>query len=581
MRLAGRVLSFGFAAFLFILIMIADQESAFSSDKDYTEAELDTRIVEATLYRRGEVRVVRSGSVEAEPGLYEFICAGLPYRIDDSSVQVEGSGIASAEIIGINIDRQEQDPSISPEYNRLKKELERLKSAMDSLSIAQSALHQRLKFVSSLSDFTAKSAREELAGQSFTVADWRGILDFIEGENTGIKNRMSAVENEMASIEERMKVIERKMRGMRVSEAGKEVRIECSVESSGHLEFRISYLVGEASWTPQYVIRYHRKNTSIELDYRGLVVQRTGEDWEDVSIFLSTARPYLGAGPPMLIPAYLKKRIRVPRPVRKSSQPVDNIEEALALKSGIVKHGDELHVRGGRSSEIEEVPHAEAEADISEFSANFEVKSPLTLASGSSRRVMVRSAELPVELSLFTVPRISPHVFATGKLTNTMEVPILEGRAGVYVVSGSSESSAPVSTFVGENMINGVSPGGEAEFSLGIDQDVRVEHELVKREYLSREGERKKEIRYHYLITAENFKSRAVDLEIKDRVPVSAMDDIEVDDVDIDPDPDSREDNGMITWKFNLESRQKIEIKLEYTVSFPADWPEHSIDNLE
>jgi len=581
MRSTGRVLSFGFALLLFLLILVADKDAALSADNEFTEAELETRIVEATLYRMGKVRVIRSGSVEAEPGLYKFICAGLPYRIDNSSVQVEGRGIASAEIIGINIDRQEQDPSISPEYNRLKKEMERLKSATDSLSIAQSALHQRLKFVSSLSDFTAKSAREELADQSFTVADWKGILDFIEGENTGIKNRMSRVEKEMASIEDRMRVIERKMRQMRVSEAGKEVHIECDVKSSGRLEFRVSYLVGEASWTPEYTIRYNRKDTSIDLDYRGLVVQSTGEDWEDVSISLSTALPHLGAGPPMLIPAYLKKRMLVPRPARKSRRAEDNIEEAMALKSGVVRTGDELHVRGGRSSEIQEVPHAEAEADISEFSANFEVKSPLTLVSGGSRRVMVRSAELPVELSLFTTPRISPHVFATGKLTNTMEAPILEGKAGVYIESASSERSSPASTFVGENMINSVSPGGKAEFPLGIDQDIKVEHELINREYLSREGERKKEIRYHYLITVENFKDREVDLEIKDRVPVSAMDDIEVDDVDIDPGPDSKQDNGIISWKFNLTSKQKVEISLEYTVRFPADWPEHSIDNLE
>ncbi|MFO7916435.1 MAG: mucoidy inhibitor MuiA family protein, partial [Candidatus Krumholzibacteriales bacterium] len=488
MKLAGRTLNFGLVVFVFLLIMPAGQDAAFSADKEYTEVELETRIVEATIYRRGEVRVIRSGSAEAEPGLYSFICGGLPYRIDNSSVQVEGSGSAAAEIAGINIRQRDQDPSVSPEYNRLKMEMERLKSRIDSLLVTQSALHQRLKFVSSLSDFKAKSAREEMAGESFTVGEWRGILDFIEGENTGIKNRMSTLEKEIASAEERKKVIERKMRQMRVSEAGKEVQIECSVKSSGRLSFRVSYLVGEASWTPEYVIRYNRRNTSIGLDYRGFVVQRTGEDWEDVSIFLSTARPYLGAGPPVLIPAYLKKRIRIPRASSKSREGYDNIEEALALKSGIVKTGDELHVKGGGVAEPQEVSHAEAGADVSGFSANFEVRSPVTLASGDSRRVLVRSAELPVELSLYTAPRISPHVFATGELTNTMEVPILKGKAGVYVVSAPSEGSSPVSTFVGENLINEVAPGGEAEIPLGIDQDVRVEHELTNREYLSREG---------------------------------------------------------------------------------------------
>jgi outer membrane receptor protein involved in Fe transport len=33
--------------------------------------------------------------------------------------------------------------------------------------------------------------------------------------------------------------------------------------------------------------------------------------------------------------------------------PVDDVEEAIALKSGIVKTGDELHVRGGRSGEVQ------------------------------------------------------------------------------------------------------------------------------------------------------------------------------------------------------------------------------------
>jgi hypothetical protein len=33
--------------------------------------------------------------------------------------------------------------------------------------------------------------------------------------------------------------------------------------------------------------------------------------------------------------------------------PVDDVAEAIALKSGIVKTGDELHVRGGRSGEVQ------------------------------------------------------------------------------------------------------------------------------------------------------------------------------------------------------------------------------------
>ncbi len=126
-----------------------------------------------------------------------------------------------------------------------------------------------------------------------------------------------------------------------------------------------------------------------------------------------------------------------------------------------------------------------------------------------------------------------------------------------------------------------VSPGGKADFYLGMDQDVKVNHRLIKKEYLSEEGDRRTEIRYHYLISAENFKEREIRLSLKDRLPVSVMDDIDIYDVDIEPDEDSREENGMLAWNLQLQPKEKVEILLEYSVSFPGEWPEHTIMNLE
>jgi uncharacterized protein (TIGR02231 family) len=543
------------------------------------EIECGTQIVEASVYRGGEVRVFREGSVEVEPGLFVFVCGGFPFRINQSSVRVEGSGTAEAGITGVDIRTEEKEVSTPEEYTRLTGRLEILKSRKDSLSIRRASLNKRLEFVTSLSDFTMEKANGELAEWSFNVGDWRAVLDFIENESNGARSRISAAERMIAKTDEEIRAVNEKLRMIRMDEKSREVRINCEVETAGRLDFRVSYLVGEAGWNPEYIISYDSSKETVELAYRAHIVQRTGEEWKDVSVTLSTARPRLGAGPPELRPSYLKKWQRRRMPPGAVTPEGERFDEALHLKGGAAEREKMLDAEGAPES-LKIVPMREAESSRSGFSANFKVRSPVTISSGAGRRVLIRKGKLPVDLSLYSAPRVSQHVFASGRLTNSMDVPILAGTAGVYIIEP-EEGSYPSSTFVGESRINDLPPGGKADFHLGIDQDVKVEHELENREYLSEEGDREKEIRYHYLMTVENFKERSVELTLKDRVPVSAMDDIEVDDVDISPDPEEAGENGIAVWNLTMEPGEKIDIRVQYTVRFPGDWPEYSILNLE
>ena len=65
---------------------------------------------------------------------------------------------------------------------------------------------------------------------------------------------------------------------------------------------RLGYLVGAASWSPQYRLRGGADNAPVRLEYLAAVIQQTGEDWPDVRVTLSTARPSLDAAPPELLP---------------------------------------------------------------------------------------------------------------------------------------------------------------------------------------------------------------------------------------------------------------------------------------
>ena len=364
----------------------------------------------------------------------------------------------------------------------------------------------------------------------------------------------------------------------------KRIVIECEAASTGHLDFDLTYTVANVAWSPEYRVRYTPVDDIVALTYNSRIRQLTGEDWKDVSVILSTARPQIGAAPPELNPYY----VAMLRARSYSLGAKSNLEEetdAIALKSGaIAKIGDELHVRGGSSAyapPTAPVAQAEMAAGSSDFATNLAIKKPVNLDSGADpKRVTVMQKDIKGEFSRFTVPRLSPNVFVRGSFENTLGVPILGGAAEVYIETPGPGGKGTVSNFVGRETLSSVVAGEEFELHLGADQDMKIEHERVKRERLTKQGAKTTKIRYTYKITLESFKKDSVEVTVQDRIPVSNMKEIKIEKVDLEPKPDEQREDGILTWIFEMAPGAKQEITIAYTISFPGDWPERSL-NIE
>jgi uncharacterized protein (TIGR02231 family) len=76
------------------------------------------------------------------------------------------------------------------------------------------------------------------------------------------------------------------------------VNIDALQGTSVKLEF--SYQLGDAWWWPVYDARLNTESGKIDLVQLAQVQQRTGEDWSNVKLTLSTARPSAGAALPDL-----------------------------------------------------------------------------------------------------------------------------------------------------------------------------------------------------------------------------------------------------------------------------------------
>ncbi|MCK4409657.1 MAG: mucoidy inhibitor MuiA family protein, partial [Candidatus Eisenbacteria sp.] len=272
---------------------------------DVAEVPLETDIVSATVYGR-QAQIVRRGEVELKPGSVRLVCGDLPEKFIETSLNVEGTGISGARIIGIDLRRTETSGVESPHHKEFVEELEQLDAKLTHLQIRRTALGHRKELARSIGQFSSDLGQDQLAEGDFAPSYWEGILSFFETENVTTDDRREELEDEMSDLEERRAWIRTELRAMQIGEGpGKEVVVDCEIESGGSLTVELSYLVPDASWYPEYTVRYIERDDEVELTYAARIVQATGEDWKGVAALLSTATPHVGAAPPELLPLYV------------------------------------------------------------------------------------------------------------------------------------------------------------------------------------------------------------------------------------------------------------------------------------
>lgn len=667
------------AVLLAALPILAFAGNALAQDAD-SDIMLETKIVSATLYGH-QAQVVRSGSVDLAVGEFRITCDDLPEGIIETSLIVEGAGSANAKIVGIDFERREMEYEGTPRYQELTAELERLTAERSEFAVQRGAIERRNTLTRSVGEFSAARGKEDIGTGTFSTQQWRGLMQFIEEETFSGELRLRDVKAKSDDVSQEMRRVEEEMRRIRgEGSSGKDLVIDCEVASAGDLEIELTYIVGGATWRPEYTVRYIEALDEVELTYAARISQSTGEDWDGVNVLLSTASPHVGASPPTLFPhvlgavsggvngtvtdattgaplayanisavgtpyggmtnrdgyyeiprmqsgsytvqasfmgyestrrvnvrviAGVSKRLDIvlqpivirggevmveaERPMVADGsriRPINTVESAIATQPGVVLHDGDIHVRGGRSSEVktyaegQAVSYAEMTVAGSEFAANLVIAKPVNLESGAEpRRVLVVQRRIPGTFVRESIPRYSDHVFVRGMLENPLDVPILSGPAEVYVESAPARGGPAVTNFVGKDTISDVAPGEEFTMYLGADQSLKVEQD-IGREVLSRSGDKKTKIRYTVSITSESFREAPVELWILDRVPISTLKDVEVKDIEILPEPDVQDDEGLLTWKLTLGAGEKTEIEAGYTVEFSSEYSARGI-NLE
>lgn len=541
--------------FLFLALLLMPSLS-FSADPQQLAA--SGRITAVTVYP-DRALTSRSASFNLKPGSYLIAFENLPTLVQDDSVQVRGRGTALAVISGLEVRRAFLPQSGEKRVQELDSQIRELERQQGSLEAKKAGVASQKAFVESIRVAWGERISKELAIGRPTSAELREAAGFVGTQVTRAEEQARDIEIEKKKIADRIDALRRQRDEVAGSQRreSKSVEVQVEVTRQGQLTLELSTVMPQAGWTPSYDVRLAADATTADLTFRAMVRQQTGEDWDNVDLTLSTARPSSGGAPPELRP--WRVSILRPRPAMKAEMSFAAAAPLMAKRSG--RGMVESAVPEDAAAEEQNATLETARSADEQSSVAFHIPRPLQIPSDNNQHATVVAMEkLPVAMEYLAVPKLSPFVYLKSEITNRASYPLLAGKISTFVGS----------TFTGSSQLKKVAAGEKFDLFFGTDDQV-----TVRREELKQHGEAgmfgSNRARYRYLITMANFRTQPVTVTLLDQLPLAGNEEIKVSLEAPSLKPEQVKSDGSIVWKMPFKAGEKKELSFGILVEYPKE----------
>ena len=506
--------------------------------------------------------VTRQAAVNLSKGEHAIEIAPLPSGIEPSSLNARGSGEAEVTLYGVRLVTRELKTAQDPKVEGLEKDLRENQRKQEQLRNIKEVLQQEREYLQSIQAASSQQIGKDLITKSPSAADASALLSFLDEAMLKTYERDQKANEDLEALARERDRLERELAPLTEGRRRQETAVVVDVDATkgGAFRLEVSYRVPGAGWAPAYEVRASAGAEEVELATSGLVWQQTGEDWTNVALTLSTARPALAGSMPELAPWFLKPWVPV-APTASSY----NEERAMKMRAA------------GMLADVAQAPAVPEEKDAVIAQATVQTAGPSVTfrlpkavnvpADAQPHKVPISSGRLKAELAYETTPRLAPYAFLRAKVTNTSDALYLAGPVSVFLDG----------TFVATSALKQVAPGESFDLYLGVDERVTVERkplkERVEVSLLPGLRGKTKSTDYEFLTLVENFTGRRISLSVFDQVPVSDREEIVVESVHQEPSEIERdkEKPGVFHWQLTLAPNQKEELRLSYRVKHPVE----------
>ena len=536
----------------------------------------DAKPREVTVYAdRAEVVRIFQGDLAA--GDQSLLFDNLPANVDFSSIRVEGTGAFT--LIDIRPETVQVKEVANEAIRALQAKIQAQELVQKELSLAEGRVaFRRSALEKVLGRLT--SVGKESANPEMDPLKWAAYLDFQAEQQVALDKEATDLAKRVKASRQQVDTYNREIAALNGNQSRSRnlARVNLDVKTAGPVVVRLSYVVQGPSWKPVYDLRADTKAKSLEITYHAELRQSTGEDWQGVSLKLSTAEPSVGGREPEMSPWFLAKAEAVALDeLRKDSDGLNRQgSNATGRASGVEKQNfaaatgnqfNEFSTKAG-SAVLADATVSTASVVTGGTAATYVIERTTDIKSDNKMaKVTVTRLLLPSTYRHSCVPKLSSYVYLKTHATNKSDFTLLPGRTSIFLDGA----------FVANSSMDLVPAGQKFWTFLGVDQSVSVERkELARREESSGLfGKKTLRTVFDQVFKVKNGKATEIDLVIWDQLPMGDHEDIKVvlEEPKYEKDSESfkMNESKYVEWRHAVKAGEKLDVPYRFAIERPAD----------
>ncbi|WP_439497932.1 mucoidy inhibitor MuiA family protein [Bosea sp. (in: a-proteobacteria)] len=529
-----------------------------------SEIELPTRIDRVTVYPDGAV-VTRLGKAELMQGASQIVLRGLPAAVDPASIRVEGKGSGALAIGAVDVRltpgdaKQGLDAVVEAKLKTLRDQKAMLDGQIGAIEAKRATIER-----------FAQTGPDKLGpdGKALPISDWPAVFDAIGTALVKVNDELRGLRNKIADLTAEIESLERtRLPAGRGSPPKRDVAIAVEAQAPLAAEFAVSYRVTGANWLPSYEARLATGSTAAKPEIvfirRAELRQRTGEDWSDVTVTLSTTRSAGGTRAPELTPVQVA--FFEPPSVYESRPRLGAAPSPMAA----ARAKAEAEMQADTARRIPEPRPAEvqtAQLEAGTYQASFTVPGRVSVPqNGASKAVVLSQGTVSPTLSARVTPELEQKAYLEAVFNHEDEAPLLPGEVFLHRDGA----------YIGRGRLALVAPGDKVELGFGADDKLKISRVPVRRRESepSWVGQTRTDLR-EFRTVVKSLHAQSVNVTVTDRVPFSENAAITVEMLPQTTPPTEKQPGGkrgVSAWTFDLAPGAEKEIKLAYRIKWPGD----------
>ena len=526
----------------------------------------DARVDLVTIYP-GLATVTWLITLDLPAGQHDIIVPGLPEGLSPQGLRVSAPSGTQIGAVNLANDRLPVTPDqTAPEIVAAKAEVERLEAVLRDSDAAIAAIRLRvaaadaqITFLQNLAQGRASDALTQGA-----IADIQALAQMVGSETLAARQTAFDAEQEAKAAErarqddlDALKDAKQALAALMVPDQdGSVLTFTLNAAEAGAYTVDISSLEGFANWSPVYDMRLTTGDAAaLDIDRAVVISQQSGQDWNDVQLVLSTARPGEQTAPSEVWP----------QPRRIISK--DDLERERGVD--LLTADAQSFARSGAVMMEEAMPApmaVTAQADFSGATVTYTYPGRVTIRNGvDDLRLALDTISLEANVWAEAVPSRDSIAYRMAEFTNSTEEVLLPGQALLFADG----------TMIGFDQMPLLAAGAGQSMGFGPLDGLR----LTRATPAKSEGDvgvftSANQLTEQVVMTVENLTGQDWSVLVREAFSYTEQEDLEVD-FTASPsftrlNPEGR--RGILEWDLELDAGAKQEIVLDYTLTWPSDY---------